>query len=105
MTARIGCRQLAHQQHSFGNFHGTTREGLTLTDRRSMLKAGIAGIAGLSLPELLLVVDQRNLQSSLNPALLINSPPLAAPFSMNVATSSSSSSMSKPSFFSPDATV
>ena len=53
MTARIGCRQLAHQQHSFGNFHGTTREGLTLTDRRSMLKAGIAGIAGLSLPELL----------------------------------------------------
>lgn len=44
-----------HQLHAFGNFHGTTREGLTLTDRRSMLKAGVAGIAGLSLPDLLKV--------------------------------------------------
>ena len=42
-----------HSQHAFENYHGTTREGLTLTDRRSMLKAGVAGIAGLSLPELL----------------------------------------------------
>lgn len=47
------CRGQLHQQHAFGNFQGTTREGLTLTDRRSMLKAGIAGIAGLSLPDLL----------------------------------------------------
>lgn len=44
-----------HQQHAFGNFQGRQREGLTLLDRRGMLKAGLAGIAGLSLPELLKV--------------------------------------------------
>jgi uncharacterized protein (DUF1501 family) len=49
----IGCHQPAHQQHAFGNFHGRTREGLTLLDRRGMLKASIAGVAGLSLPGLL----------------------------------------------------
>lgn len=42
-----------HAQHTFTNFHGTTREGLTLVDRRAMLKAGLAGIGGLSLPALL----------------------------------------------------
>ncbi len=42
-----------HSQHAFGNFQGRTREGLTLTDRRGMLKAGLAGVAGLSLPNLL----------------------------------------------------
>lgn len=49
----LGCHQPAHRQHAFGNFQGRTREGLTLVDRRGMLKAGLAGIAGLSLPELL----------------------------------------------------
>jgi hypothetical protein len=47
------CHRPAHRQHAFGNFHGRTREGLTLLDRRGMLKAGLAGVAGLSLPELL----------------------------------------------------
>jgi uncharacterized protein (DUF1501 family) len=47
------CRGEHHAQHAFGNFHGRTREGLTLCDRRGMLKAGLAGLAGLSLPELL----------------------------------------------------
>ncbi|HVC98657.1 MAG TPA: DUF1501 domain-containing protein [Pirellulales bacterium] len=47
------CLARAHQQHSFGNFYGTARDGLTVSSRRGMLKAGIAGIAGLSLPELL----------------------------------------------------
>lgn len=42
-----------HSQHAFGHFQGRTREGLTLTDRRGMLKAGLAGVAGLSLPDLL----------------------------------------------------
>ena len=42
-----------HAQHAFGSFQGRTREGLTLTDRRGMLKAGLAGVAGLSLPSLL----------------------------------------------------
>ncbi len=42
-----------HSQHAFGSFQGRTREGLTLTNRRGMLKAGLAGVAGLSLPGLL----------------------------------------------------
>ena len=39
--------------HAFRNFHGTTREGLAVTDRRGMLKTGLAGMAGLTLPALL----------------------------------------------------
>src|SRR5262245_53831291 len=39
--------------HAFANFHGRTREGLTVVARRGMLKASLAGIAGLSLPGLL----------------------------------------------------
>ncbi len=46
-------RQPPHQRHEFVNFHGRTREGLAVVDRRGMLKAGLAGIAGLSLPELI----------------------------------------------------
>ena len=42
-----------HQQHAFANFHGRTREGLALLDRRGMLKAGFAGVGGLTLPALL----------------------------------------------------
>ena len=42
-----------HQSHAFQSFGGTTREGLCLLSRRNMLKAGVAGIAGLTLPELL----------------------------------------------------
>lgn len=47
------CQRPMHAQHAFANFHGRTREGLTLLNRRGMLKASLAGIAGLSLPELL----------------------------------------------------
>ena len=43
----------AHDAHAFTSFHGTACEGLTLVDRRGMLKAGMAGVAGLSLPALL----------------------------------------------------
>ncbi|MFN0055846.1 MAG: DUF1501 domain-containing protein [Planctomycetales bacterium] len=42
-----------HAGHAFGNLHGRTREGLRMVSRRGMLKAGLAGMAGLSLPELL----------------------------------------------------
>ncbi len=46
-----------HQQqygrHEFGNYFGRVREGVSLVGRRGMLKASLAGIAGLSLPELL----------------------------------------------------
>jgi hypothetical protein len=42
-----------HAGHSFGNFFGRDREGVFLDSRRSMLKAGMAGMAGLSLPGLI----------------------------------------------------
>lgn len=47
------CQTNQHGDHAFGDFHGRDREGLVLRDRRGMLKAGFAGIAGLSLPGLL----------------------------------------------------
>ena len=40
-------------QHPFSDLHGHEREGLTVVGRRSMLKASLAGLAGLSLPKLL----------------------------------------------------
>ena len=40
-------------RHAFSNLYGRDREGLTVMGRRSMLKAGLAGMAGLSLPSLL----------------------------------------------------
>lgn len=46
-------RHLHGAQHAFSSLHGRTREGLTVVGRRGMLKAGLAGMAGLSLPELL----------------------------------------------------
>jgi hypothetical protein len=42
-----------HQQHAFANYHGRTREGIAFAGRRGMLKASLAGLAGLSLPQLL----------------------------------------------------
>src|SRR5215470_3626382 len=49
----IDCHRPAHAQHAFVNYYGRAWEGLALVSRRGMLKAGLAGIAGLSLPELL----------------------------------------------------
>ena len=40
-------------QHAFAHFNALEREGLTLLSRRNMLKASLAGIAGLSVPGLL----------------------------------------------------
>lgn len=40
-------------RHAFTNLNGTAREGLTVQGRRGMLKASLAGLAGLSLPDLL----------------------------------------------------
>jgi hypothetical protein len=39
--------------HAFASFNARRREGLTLVSRRSMLKASLAGMAGLTLPDLL----------------------------------------------------
>jgi len=44
---------MSHFDHAFANYNPLVREGLTLLSRRNMLKAGLAGMAGLSLPELL----------------------------------------------------
>lgn len=43
----------SHSQHAFVGWNAGQREGLTVVGRRSMLKAGLAGIAGLTVPGLL----------------------------------------------------
>ena len=48
-TPRRGHRH----QHAFTHFNPREREGLTLLSRRNLLKAGLAGIAGLTVPGLL----------------------------------------------------
>src|SRR2546428_4504780 len=40
-------------EHAFSFLNGRAREGLTVFSRRSMLKASLAGLAGLTLPGLL----------------------------------------------------
>ena len=40
-------------QHAFTDLNARRREGLVLADRRGMLKASLAGLAGLTLPDLL----------------------------------------------------
>ena len=49
----IGFPHVPHGGHAFSDFNARRREGLALVDRRGMLKAGLAGMAGLSLPALL----------------------------------------------------
>ncbi len=39
--------------HAFASFHPREREGLAICSRRNLLKASLAGLAGLSLPDLL----------------------------------------------------
>ena len=42
-----------NHQNAFTSFNALHREGLVVSSRRNMIKAGMAGIAGLSLPNLL----------------------------------------------------
>src|SRR5262249_28315552 len=42
-----------YHQHAFTHFNALEREGLTVLSRRNLLKAGLAGIAGLTVPGLL----------------------------------------------------
>src|SRR4051794_28074693 len=46
------CRCHRHQ-HAFTHFNALEREGLTVVSRRNLLKAGLAGLAGLTVPGLL----------------------------------------------------
>lgn len=48
----------SHGTHAFSTWQPTTREGLVVRSRRNMLKAGMAGLAGLSLPHLLQAQEQ-----------------------------------------------
>ncbi len=43
----------SHRRHAFTNLHAREREGLTILGRRGMMKASLAGLAGLTLPRLL----------------------------------------------------
>ncbi len=61
------CSSSRHGGHAFESFHGTTREGLVLETRRGMLKAGLAGVAGLSLPSLLRAYDDAALTGAATP--------------------------------------
>lgn len=42
-----------HSDHAFANYYPLAKEGLVVGSRRNILKAGFAGMAGLSLPQLL----------------------------------------------------
>jgi hypothetical protein len=44
---------LHNHQHAFSSFNARAREGLFLFSRRNMLKASLAGLAGLTVPDLL----------------------------------------------------
>lgn len=45
--------QFSHAEHAFSSWNPLTSDGLVVRSRRNMLKAGLAGVAGLSLPSLL----------------------------------------------------
>jgi hypothetical protein len=47
------CRPKVHHRHAFAALNPLVREGLTVCSRRNMLKAGLAGVAGLTVPNLL----------------------------------------------------
>lgn len=42
-----------HDSHAFDNYLPTVAEGMVVRSRRNLLKAGLAGLAGLSVPQLL----------------------------------------------------
>lgn len=46
-----------HATHAFHSLQPLVREGLVVNSRRNMLKAGLAGLAGLSVPQLLMARD------------------------------------------------
>lgn len=48
----------SHRAHAFSHWGPLNTEGVVVRSRRNMLKAGIAGVAGLSLPKLLHAKEQ-----------------------------------------------
>jgi Protein of unknown function (DUF1501) len=47
------CQLMHNHSHAFGLMNAREREGLVVAGRRGMLKAGLAGLAGLTLPDLM----------------------------------------------------
>ena len=47
-----------NHQHAFRSFNARQREGLLCASRRNFLKAGLAGIEGLTVPRLLQAQDR-----------------------------------------------
>lgn len=47
------CSGIVHGRHAFESLDATRPEGLMVISRRNLLKASMAGLAGLSLPLLL----------------------------------------------------
>lgn len=43
-----------HEAHAFQSLGGTSREGLCIRSRRNLMKASLAGLAGITLPDLLM---------------------------------------------------
>lgn len=58
---KFGPHSRTHTQHAFTAFNPLVPEGLVLQSRRNMLKASLAGLAGLSVPGLLKASDQLQL--------------------------------------------
>jgi uncharacterized protein (DUF1501 family) len=50
---RPNCIGRQHLEHAFADYHGRTREGLSVVSRRGVLKSSLLGLAGLTLPNLL----------------------------------------------------
>ncbi len=48
----------SHSSHAFSSWNPLANEGVVVRSRRNMLKAGLAGVAGLSLPTLLQAKEQ-----------------------------------------------
>lgn len=58
MHQRNTSRSPHHHGHAFGSMNALAREGLVVSSRRNMVKASMAGIAGLTLPRLLQAREQ-----------------------------------------------
>ncbi|MCA9133279.1 MAG: DUF1501 domain-containing protein [Planctomycetales bacterium] len=58
-------------RHAFENWYPRAEEGVVSRDRRGMLKAGLAGIAGLSVPNLLRAQEVQQARSSGKSVILL----------------------------------
>lgn len=62
---------VSHTQHAFEHFHPRVREGVVVHGRRSVLKASLAGIAGLTVPKWLAAADVHHARPPRKSVILI----------------------------------